>query len=132
MTVPSHFHIGAIVPNLEEAMADFSRVLGLTFTTPVRVHVPVLEDPEPHEQVVHVTFAKDGPPYYELIEASGDGIFSMKNTGQILYLGLWEPDMAGRLKALEAEGIGLDAVARVAPGATPDWIITKPDVLGIR
>jgi catechol 2,3-dioxygenase-like lactoylglutathione lyase family enzyme len=132
MTIETYFHIGVIVPNLEQAMATYSRILGLTFTQPAVNTVPILEDPLPHEQVVHVAFSEDGPPYYELIEASGDGIFSARQEAQILYLGLWEPDMDSRMKLLAEQGIGLDAVARAAEGATPDWIITQPDILGIR
>jgi hypothetical protein len=133
MNDPTYFHIGVVVRDLPKAVEDFSRVLGLTFTTPAHVRNPWLEDPEPHEQVVHVAFSKEGPPYYELIESQGDsGIFSTREENKILYLGLWEPDMAGRIKALEAAGIGIDAASRSGPGATPDWIITAPDVLGIR
>lgn len=132
MTAPTYFHIGVVVPDLDKAIEEFSRVLGLTFTKPAWVTNPWLEDPEPHEHVVHVTFSRQGPPYYELIESHGDGIFSAENEGRILYLGLWEPDMAGRIKTLEAEGIGIDAASRSAEGAVPDWIITKPDLLGIR
>lgn len=132
MTVETYFHIGVIVPDLEKAMEDFSRVLGLTFAEPTRVHIPFLSDPDPHPHDVHVTFSEDGPPYYELIEAHGDGIFSAREERKILYLGMYEPDMVGRIATLREQGIGIDAAARFEEGATPDWIITKPDVLGVR
>lgn len=128
----TYFHIGVIVPDLAKAMETYSRVLGLTFTQPAWNTVPWLEDPEPHEQLVHVAFSEDGPPYYELIEATGTGIFGPQQEAQILYLGIWEEDMDARMKILAEQGIGLDAVARTGEGATPDWIITKPDLLGIR
>ena len=104
----TYFHIGVVVDDLPAAIEKYSRVLGLTFTEPAHVHVPRLEDPVPHEHLVYVAFSKDGPPYYELIEAAGDGIFSKRFANQILYLGMWETDMAGRIAALEAEGIGLE------------------------
>ncbi|MGH3615954.1 MAG: VOC family protein [Pseudonocardia sp.] len=132
MTVEPYFHIGVVVPDLTKAMTEFSRVLGMTFAEPGRNTVPWLSDPDPHPQDVHVTYSMDGPPYYELIEANGDGIFSARAERSHLHLGFWEADMEGRMRTLAAQGIGLDAVARAQPGAVPDWIITRPDVLGIR
>ncbi|MFF0783496.1 MULTISPECIES: VOC family protein [unclassified Streptomyces] len=133
MSEQPYFHIGVVVPDLEKAIEYYERTQGLEFTKPAHVTNPRLEDPHPHEQVVHVAFSKQGPPYYELIEADGDeGIFSTANEGRILYLGLWEPDMEGRLGALAAEGIGVAAASRSAEGATPGWIITEPDALGVR
>jgi catechol 2,3-dioxygenase-like lactoylglutathione lyase family enzyme len=126
------FHIGVVVDDLPKAIAKYSRVLGLTFTEPAHVHVPCLEDPNPHEHVVYVAFSKDGPPYYELIEASGDGIFSQRFVDQILYLGMWETDMAARIEALKAEGIGLEARFKTAEDAVPFCVITEPGSLGIR
>lgn len=132
MPVETYFHIGVIVPDLEKAMTDFSRVLGLTFAEPARVHIPFLSDPESHGHDVHVTFSEDGPPYYELIEANGAGIFGPAMQQQILYVGMYEPDMAGRIATLKEQGIRIAAAARFEADATPDWIITEPDVLGIR
>jgi catechol 2,3-dioxygenase-like lactoylglutathione lyase family enzyme len=132
VTVPTYFHIGVIVPDLDRAAADFSRVLGLTFTDPAVVHVPWFVDPTPHEHTVHAVFSEDGPPYYELIQAAGDGIFSAREAGQILYLGMWESDMAGRMRTLQENGIGIDAQLKASEDAVPFCIITKPDVLGIR
>jgi catechol 2,3-dioxygenase-like lactoylglutathione lyase family enzyme len=132
MTVTTYFHVGVIVPDLQKAMDDFSRVLGLTFAEPAHVHIPFLSDPDTHPHDVHVVFSEDGPPYYELIEANGSGIFSAREERKILYVGMYEPDMEGRIRILQEQGIGIEAVARFEEGAAPDWIITKPDVLGIR
>lgn len=131
--VSTYFHIGVIVPDLIKAIEDFSRILGITFTNPEYFHISRLEDPEPHSHDPYVAFSREGPPYYELIEASGDGIFSAKHQGTILYLGVWEKDMAARLKALEKEGIGIDAWFRNKEGSVPFTVITSPQgTLGIR
>ncbi|MEU9100360.1 VOC family protein [Streptomyces sp. NPDC048361] len=133
MSEQPYFHIGVVVPDLEKAIEYYSRMHGLDFTKPAHVTNPRIEDPHPHEQVVHVAFSKQGPPYFELIESDGDeGIYSSAKEGQILYLGFWEADMDGRMEKLRAEGIGIEAVSRSAEGATPDWIITEPDAMGVR
>lgn len=131
--VSTYFHIGVIVPDLKKAIEDFSRILGITFTNPEYFHINRLEDPKPHSHDPYVAFSREGPPYYELIEASGDGIFSAKHQGKILYLGVWEKDMAARVKALEEERIKIDAWFRNEEGGVPFCIITSPQgALGIR
>jgi hypothetical protein len=117
----SFFHAGVIVPNLEKAIARFSDVLGIEF-----------EDPQPHPGKMVAAFSMTAPPYYELIQADGDGITSIANGGKILYFGIWESDMARRLEELAKQVIGWDALFRMAPTATPYAMITKPDLLGTR
>ena len=54
------FRMGDFYELFESDAETASRVLGLTFTTPAWVNNPFLEDPEPHQQIVHVTFSKEG------------------------------------------------------------------------
>jgi catechol 2,3-dioxygenase-like lactoylglutathione lyase family enzyme len=126
------FHIGVIVEDLAEAVARYSEVLGVTFTEPATFHIPCLEDPDPHPFDLVAAFSMTAPPYYELIQAQGDGICSVENANRLLYFGIWEHDMAKRMEELEKQGIGLDARFRTDPTATPFAIITKPDLLGVR
>lgn len=133
-TLPaSFFHIGWLVPDLEEAVAYYTRTLGIEFTEQATFKIPRLEeDPEPHPFSMTAVFSRTEPPYYELIQADGDGILSPALAGQILYYGIWEPDMAGRLKQLQAQEGRLDAVFREDEDSTPFAIITAPDTFGTR
>lgn len=126
------FHIGIVVPDLEEAMARFSEVLGVKFAEPATFHIPCLEDPDPQVGQLVGSFSMTGPPYYELIQAAGDGITSVANAGKILYFALWESDMAGRLDALKNQGIGLETLFRMDEQTPPFSMITKPDLMGVR
>jgi catechol 2,3-dioxygenase-like lactoylglutathione lyase family enzyme len=132
MPAPSYFHVGIIVPQLESAIARFSDVLGIKFTEPATFHIPRLEDPDPHESQLVAAFSMTQPPYYELIQADGNGIISAANAGRILYFGVWEADMAKRLDLLEQQGVGLDALFRMDANTPPFAMITKPDLLGAR
>ena len=129
---PSFFHIGMVVPDLDQAVARWSDHLGIEFTEPAVFDVPRLEDPDPHPFKLTAAFSRTQPPYYELIQAAGDGIVSAANAGGILYYACWEPDMAGRLEALRAQGVGIDALFRAEAGATPFAMITAPGPLGAR
>ncbi|WP_414170687.1 antibiotic biosynthesis monooxygenase [Streptoverticillium reticulum] len=126
------FHVGMVVPDLEKAVALHSDVLGVEFTEPHVFRIPLLEDPDPHPAELTAVFSRTGAPYYELIQAAGDGIISAEHCGRILYYGVWEPDMAARLEQLERQGVGIDAYFRPAPGETPFAVITAPDLLGAR
>jgi catechol 2,3-dioxygenase-like lactoylglutathione lyase family enzyme len=129
---PSYFHVGIIVPDLKEAIARYSSILGIPFTDPATFHIPYLEDPEPHDGQLVAAFSMTQPPYYELIQANGNGITSRALAGHILYFGAWETDMAGRLKKLQAQGIGLDAQFKMSAESPPFAMITKPDLMGAR
>ncbi|HWB34873.1 MAG TPA: antibiotic biosynthesis monooxygenase [Rugosimonospora sp.] len=129
---PSFFHIGMVVPDLDAAVARYSDVLGIEFTEPHIFDVPRLEDPYPHPFKLTAVFSRTEPPYYELIQAEGEGIVSAAQAGKILYYGVWETDMAGRLERLKAQRVGVDALFRPGPGETPFAIITGPDLLGAR
>ncbi len=129
---PSFFHTGHVVADLDKAVARYSDVLGISFTEPHVFDVPRLEDPYPHPFKLTAVFSRTEPPYYELIQAEGEGIVSAAQVGKILYYGCWETDMAGRLEQLRAQRVGVDAVFRPAAGATPFAIITAADLLGAR
>lgn len=128
----SYFHIGIVVTDLEAAMARFSDALGITFAQPATFHIPILEDPLPHEWDLVAAFSMTQPPYYELIQAAGDGITSRTHAGKILYFAVWEPDMAKRMEELDRLKIGIDAKFRMEAKKPPFALITKPDLVGTR
>jgi quinol monooxygenase YgiN/catechol 2,3-dioxygenase-like lactoylglutathione lyase family enzyme len=128
----SFFHIGIVVPDLARAAAHYSATLGVEFTEPAVFDIPRLEDPDPHAFKLTAVFSRTEPPYYELIQAEGDGIVSAAQAGKILYYAIWEPDMARRLERLKSEGTGIDALFRMDENSTPFAIITAPDPFGGR
>lgn len=129
---PSFFHVGIVVPDLDAAVARYSDVLGIEFTEPAVFDVPRLEDPDPHPFKLTAVFSMTEPPYYELIQAEGDGIVSAAQAGNILYYGCWEPDMGGLLERLRSRGVGVDAVFRTDAESDPFAVITAPDLMGAR
>ncbi len=133
LTAP-YYHIGIVVHNYEEAIAHYSDVLDLKFTEPTD-SVLCIENPQTQqtESVQEVAlYSRTRPPYLELIQANGTGIFSEQNAGRILYFGMWEADIEGRIKKLKQQGIGVDALISSECGKPPNAIITAPDKMGIR
>lgn len=128
----SFFHVGIVVPDLDKAVGHYGDVLGIEFTEPAVFSIPRLEDPTPHPFELTAVFSRTEAPYYELIQASGEGIVSAAHAGKILYYGVWETDMAARLEQLHAQGVGMDALFRMDAGSTPFSMITAPDLMGAR
>jgi catechol 2,3-dioxygenase-like lactoylglutathione lyase family enzyme len=127
-----YFHVGILVGDLDAAIGKFSRVLGLTFNTPMTANFARLEDPDPRQGFVRCTYSREGPPYIELLEANGDGLFSLSHGEGVHHLGLWEPDTDGRCAALRSLGVGQEARV-VSPEGGTFALFTRPeDLFGTR
>src|SRR5665647_370021 len=107
-----YYHIGIVVHDCEEAVAHYSNVLNIEFTEPSDSTLWI-KNPQT-QQIESIKFvaaySRTRSPYLELIQADGDGIFSEKNAGRILYFGIWEADLEGRIQKLKQQGIGIEAL----------------------
>ncbi|ARO87743.1 hypothetical protein EBAPG3_008165 [Nitrosospira lacus] len=129
-----YYHIGILVHDFAEAVEHYSNVLNVKFTEPTD-SVLCIENPQTQQtESIKVTaaYSRARSPYLELIQANGNGIFSEKNAGRILYFGIWEPDIEGRIQKLKQQGIGIEALISSECGKTANAIITAPDKMGIR
>ncbi|SCY30216.1 Glyoxalase/Bleomycin resistance protein/Dioxygenase superfamily protein [Nitrosospira sp. Nl5] len=134
MFKPIYYHIGIVVHDYRAAVEHYSNVLGVKFTEPTD-SVLCIENPRTQQTEsikVVATYSRALPPYLELIQANGSGIFSEKNAGRILYFGIWEPDMEGRIDKLKQQGIDIDALIRPECDKPVNAIITAPDKMGVR
>jgi hypothetical protein len=93
------FHIGILVIDLDEAIADFGRAFKARFNPPSVVHVGVVWNKSTIEHDVRVTYSIDGPPYLELIEGHETGYYSLERGEGIHHVGLWVPDLDKTLSA---------------------------------
>ena len=93
MTATNLFHVGVLVPDLDDAVARFTEVLGLTFKDPAVAHVDRFEQKSRVEQLdLRITWSIEGPPYLELLESQdNDGLYGREHEG-LHHIGLWEPD----------------------------------------
>ncbi|WP_107654720.1 VOC family protein [Nocardia suismassiliense] len=128
------FRVGIVVPDLDAAIARFADGLGIRFTDPVTQRIPLMEVGDRATRSFELTTAmsRTEPPYYELIQATGDGIFAEPATKRVLYYGCWEQDTERRLAGLASRGAPPDVVWRPAPDTAPTAIFTRPDRTGGR
>jgi catechol 2,3-dioxygenase-like lactoylglutathione lyase family enzyme len=119
MTAVIPYHAGILVPDIHKAIEAFGASLGYTFNEPMPVR-PNVEDrisgtTGPVE--ILVSYTRESPFRLELIEQSGEGIFGSRHGEGLHHLGIWEPDVEGRLAELEAAGHPIDAVIRSDDGS---------------
>ncbi len=110
MTATNLFHVGVLVPDLDEGIARFSEVLGLTFKDPAIAHVDRFEQLSRVEQLdLRITWSVEGPPYLELLESQdNDGLYGRGQEG-LHHLGLWEPDPETLIARLKTIGLREEA-----------------------
>ena len=105
MTLSPYFHVGIVVPNLDEAMERFSKVFKVTWTQRGTAHADFWEpDHGTNPLTLDVAYTREGPPHIELLEATGDGLYGHAHEGGLHHIGGWEPDPAGKTRELEAAG----------------------------
>jgi catechol 2,3-dioxygenase-like lactoylglutathione lyase family enzyme len=129
----TYFHIGILVPDLKKAVREYREILGLEFHEPTAMPLATMEQPGLIETAsLNIAFSKAGPPYYELIEATGTGLFSAAHGEGMHHVGVWMRDPQETLRALEARKIKVVAINRL-PDGTPLTVFTHPTALsGIR
>lgn len=95
------FHVGFVVPRIEEAMDQFGEALGLRWR-------PVFEgmfQSGDRRFPVRSVYTIEGPPAVELLEAvPGTVLDSQRGGVEFHHLGWWVDDLAGEAAHLEAQG----------------------------
>ncbi|MFT4265243.1 MAG: VOC family protein [Nocardioides sp.] len=118
------FHVGVLVRDIDEAVRDFSEVLGIEFED-------ILTAPVATGETIRCCYSYGGPPMLELVEATGTGIWRPDLGEGLHHLGFATPDVAAVCPAFSGE------VDTIIPGADagdgPRVIYTRPQVLhGVR
>jgi catechol 2,3-dioxygenase-like lactoylglutathione lyase family enzyme len=123
---------------MQAAIAWFSGVLGINFHPPQRMTTHGRIDPaefgdgEQHEGTSHLAWAKEGPPYYELVEAKGDGLHSLERHGIGLHhVGLFVRDVDEVLARLAPSGVRVEGSVVGPDGKTMVCWTSRSEATGL-
>jgi catechol 2,3-dioxygenase-like lactoylglutathione lyase family enzyme len=95
-----YFQVGVLVEDLEAAREELSNALGLEWSDiVVRENGP---------WTIRVCFAKQGPPYLELIEGPPGSPWEATHGSRIDHIGYWVDDLDASKKRLDDAGIALE------------------------
>ena len=107
------FHIGMRVSDLDTAMADLGREMGVTWARPQHRAQPVwLPGIGATELDLRFTYSAEGPVHLELLEGPPGSIWDGRQTPGPHHLGVWVDDVAATTEKLVGEGWGLEAASR--------------------
>lgn len=121
------FHVGILVRDIDQAAEDFSALLGLQFE-PVRA-APVVSG-----EMNRFCYSLQGPPYLELVQMTGSGIWGSDQGEGLHHIAFADPDVPGRCAAFAGPDLttGADTVVQ-GEGGVARVIFTRPELLhGIR
>lgn len=130
----SYFHTGIIVEDLELGIQSMSDALGIRFTDPLVSDLLCKERgiEIPEEIRIEAVYSRTAPPYVELIQAVGNGILGPANAGRILYHGVWEDQIARRVRLLKCLDIQVDLELYRVGSRVPFAIFTDNSAAGTR
>ena len=100
----SFFQVGLVVPELEPALEELSAALGLTFGSPVNREIGPWR--------IRVAFAKEGPPFLEVIEGAPGTPWDTAGSPRVDHLGWWSSDLDADEHAWSKRGLLLEADGR--------------------
>lgn len=118
------FHVGILVRDIDEAVADFGKLLGLRFE-------PVRSAPVASGETMRFCYSLPGPPHIELVAMTetSTGIWGTDQGEGLHHIAFADPDVPGTCAAF-----GGQADTVVGGNGTPARVIfTRPGALhGIR
>lgn len=89
------FHVGLSVPDLEVAMAEIGRNLGISWApTQERVQKVRTGSGETRDEHILFTYSSDGPPHVELIQPEEGSVWGITPAGALHHIGAFADDVA--------------------------------------
>lgn len=129
---PTLFKTGFLVTDLDVAMSDFGRWLGVAWT-PVQQSKLVLETAAGREEVeLRFAYSTGNAPYLELLEAKPRGYYYAPAGSHLHHVGRWVDDLAAASRALTAAGLPLEAAGVDANGRSPAVFVFHRGAHGLR
>ncbi len=95
-----YFQVGVLVEDIEAARDELGAALGLDWSDVVTREIG--------EWSIRVCFAKQGPPYLELIEGPPGSPWEITDGSRIDHIGFWADDLAESKQRLEAAGLPME------------------------
>jgi hypothetical protein len=126
------FHIALICRNVERLSAEFLEKLGVVFHEPQTFVVPVVDDGQRRSVKVRACFSELGPPYIELLEGDGQGLYRLEHEVEFHHVGLWVPNCADALSRAQEQGMTPEATLADSSEQLLFWFTNPRQTCGLR
>ena len=98
------YHVGIVVPDMEEALASYRAAFGFRWTDISESHLDVVVEGERRTTRIRACYSVEGPPYLELIEDTSNDVWGGVDFG-LNHTGYWAEDITSARDRLEAAGL---------------------------
>ena len=129
---PTLFKTGFLVTDLEGAMKDFGRWLGVSWTPVQQSKLVLAVGPRREEVELRFAYSTGSPPYLELLEAQPSGYYEANAGAHLHHVGRWVDDLDAASRALAAAGLPLEAAGVDANGGSPAVFVFHRGAHGLR
>lgn len=129
--VQEFFHVGYVVPDLDEAMQQLTASAGLRWAAARRLPVTLRTPAGGISTQVHLTYSVQGPPHLELIAVQPGTIWSRDHCG-LHHLGYWSSHFHDDVDALINAGFEVEAGAVDEHGALTRFAYLREPHTGLR
>jgi len=102
--ITSPFHVGFIVADVDEAMAQLSAATGITWHPPQVFSLDLHLAGERVGFDTRFTYSKEGPVQVEVAEGPAGTLWDADMYGGVHHNGYWTSDLAGDINELTAKG----------------------------
>ena len=110
------YHWGIVATDFDAMCDELGAVCGLTWAKVVRRRFSVLEPDGVKEVDFRLTYSLQGPPHYEVLEASEGTVWDPSTAGGLHHLGFWSQDLTADADRLTAAGYPVRVTADTPDG----------------
>lgn len=130
-SVQNYFHVGYVVPDMDEAMERLAVSTGLTWASPRTLPATLRTPEDEFSTEIRLTYSVQGPPYLELIEEQPGTVWGSEHRG-LHHMGYWSGRFAGDIDSLTAAGFEFEAGAVDEDGALARFVYLREPATGLR
>jgi Glyoxalase/Bleomycin resistance protein/Dioxygenase superfamily len=130
-SVQEYFHVGYVVPDLDEAMQRLTVSAGLRWAAARRLPVTLRTPASEMSTQLELTYSVQGPPHLELIAVQPGTVWGSEHCG-LHHLGYWTGRFADDIDALTRAGFEFEAGAVDEHGALTRFAYLREPHTGLR
>ncbi len=132
MVSSEHYHVGIVVPDLEDGRARLTELFGTTWGPIVQVDALAIRDASASDlEVPNRLCYSTSAPHLELIEEVAGTVWECNQYSNLHHIGFWSEDLTGDSTHFSASGCPLQICGRDV-GVAPTTFAYHRDPLGIR
>ena len=132
-TLPTHYHVGIVVPDVVAARTRLTDQLGLTWGPILHMDEVAYRDATGADVLLPTTLCYSvDQPCLELIESRPGTVWELNEHSNLHHVGLWSNDLVADSTGLAGAGCPLQLCGRDGHDAPVSFAYHRDDELGVR